>query len=293
MPATGNPRDPGRRGPAISAHRGGSETAPAGTTEAYRSSLAAGADYAEFDVRRLADGTLVAVHAARLRTPGWRPSARTTGAVVPDDTAPNGTGPNGAGPGSGEAQRRLTGSSRAVAGLSYPELCELAGYRVPRTADVLGLIAAAGARAHVDLKDPAATDQVVAQALSVLDPEAVIVTTRDQYVLRYLRRQFPDVAAGRTIGGDVAELARYTARRAAGQLRTRLDDVTAAGATWAVLHVKAASSGTLAQCRERGLATMVWTVNADDDLRRLLASPLVDVVVTDRPTAAAGLRAEL
>jgi glycerophosphoryl diester phosphodiesterase len=288
MPATGNPGDPGRRGPAISAHRGGSEIAPAGTTEAYRSSLAAGADYAEFDVRRLADGTLVAVHAARLRTPGWRSPARTTGAG-----ALNGTALNGAGPGSGEAQRRLTGSSRPVAGLSYPELCELAGYRVPRTAEVLGLIAAAGARAHVDLKDPAATDQVVAQALSVLDPAAVIVTTRDQYVLRYLRRQFPDVAAGRTIGGDVAELARYTARRAAGRLRTRLDDVTAAGATWAVLHVKAASSGTLAQCRERGLATMVWTVNADDDLRRLLASPLVDVVVTDRPAAAAGLRAEL
>jgi glycerophosphoryl diester phosphodiesterase len=281
MPATGNPRDPGRRGPAISAHRGGSETAPPGTTEAYRSSLAAGADYAEFDVRRLADGTLVAFHAARLRTPGWRP--RTTGVAAVNGTVP----------GSGEPQRRLTGSSRAVASLSYPELCDLAGYPVPRTADVLGLIAAAGARAHVDLKDPAATDQVVAQALSVLDPAAIIVTTRDQYVVRYLRRQFPDVAVGRTIGGDVAELARYTARRAAGRLRTRLDDVTATGATWAVLHIKAASSGTLAQCRERGLATMVWTVNADDDLRRLLASPLVDVIVTDRPAAAARLRAGL
>lgn len=175
---------------------------------------------------------------------------------------------------------------------SYPELCDLAGYRVPRTADVLGLIAAAGAGAHIDLKDPAAADQVVAQALNVLDPAAIIVTSRDQYVLRYLRRQFPDVAAGRTIGGDVGELARYATRRAAGRLRTRLDDVTAAGATWAVLHLKAASSATLAQCRARGLATMVWTVNADDDLRRLLASPLVDVVVTDRPAAAARLRAE-
>jgi glycerophosphoryl diester phosphodiesterase len=282
MPATGNPRDPGRRGPAISAHRGGSETAPAGTRAAYRSSLAAGADYAEFDVRRLADGTLVALHAARLRTPGSRPSARTTTAAAL----------NGAGPGPGEPQRRLTGSSRAVADLSYPELCDLAGYRVPRTADVLGIIAAAGAGAHVDLKDPAATDQVVAQALSVLDPAAIIVTTRDQYVLRYLRRRFPDVAAGRTIGGDVGEFARYTVRRAAGRLRTRLDDVTAAGATWAVLHIKAASSRTLAQCRERGLATMVWTVNADDDLRRLLASTLVDVIVTDRPAAAARLRAD-
>src|SRR5580692_12642938 len=43
--------NPGR-GPAISAHRGGSEHGPGGTYEAYRNALAIGADYVEFDVRQ-------------------------------------------------------------------------------------------------------------------------------------------------------------------------------------------------------------------------------------------------
>lgn len=55
------------RAPLISAHRGGSESAPPGTCAAYRGALAAGADYLEFDVRRTADGELVAFHDARLR----------------------------------------------------------------------------------------------------------------------------------------------------------------------------------------------------------------------------------
>ena len=56
--------NPGR-GPAISAHRGGSEHGPGGTYEAYQNALAIGADYVEFDVRQTRDGILVAMHAER------------------------------------------------------------------------------------------------------------------------------------------------------------------------------------------------------------------------------------
>jgi glycerophosphoryl diester phosphodiesterase len=55
----------GHRRPAISAHRGGSEDAPAQTWEAFRAALAHGAEHVEFDVRRCADGVLVAYHHAR------------------------------------------------------------------------------------------------------------------------------------------------------------------------------------------------------------------------------------
>ena len=51
---------------AVSAHRGGSEHAPEGTYEAYRSALEIGAGYVEFDIRRTADGTLVSCHSARV-----------------------------------------------------------------------------------------------------------------------------------------------------------------------------------------------------------------------------------
>ncbi len=49
---------------AISAHRGGSEDAPAGTYEAYVSALETGAEYVEFDIRRTADAQLVVYHDA-------------------------------------------------------------------------------------------------------------------------------------------------------------------------------------------------------------------------------------
>src|SRR5262245_66557655 len=98
-----------RPAPAVSAHRGGGETARSGTYEAYRSALEAGAEYLEFDVRRTLDGTLVAFHRAR---PGW---------------------------------------GRAVAAVSYARLCDLAGYEVPRMAELMQLLAGR-AVGHLDLK---------------------------------------------------------------------------------------------------------------------------------------------
>lgn len=58
------------RRPAISAHRGGSEVAQPATLEAYRDSLNSGAEYAEFDIRRTADGLLVVYHDSRANADG-------------------------------------------------------------------------------------------------------------------------------------------------------------------------------------------------------------------------------
>jgi glycerophosphoryl diester phosphodiesterase len=51
--------------PSISAHKGGGENVSPATYEAYKASLASGAEYAEFDIRKTLDGTLVAYHDAR------------------------------------------------------------------------------------------------------------------------------------------------------------------------------------------------------------------------------------
>lgn len=79
---------------AVSAHRGGGERHPAATWEAYRSAAATGADYVEFDVRRLADGRLVCYHDARarrtgplLRTLSYRQLCAEVGYEVPTVTA--------------------------------------------------------------------------------------------------------------------------------------------------------------------------------------------------------------
>jgi glycerophosphoryl diester phosphodiesterase len=241
--------------PLISAHRGGREAARPGSYEAYQAALTAGVDYLEFDVRGLCDGTIVAYHNAEVR------------------------------PGHSLVRRRL-----AVADLSYPELCELAGQRVPVTADLLRLIAAGRARAHIDLKVSARADAIVEQALAVLDPAAMVVTTRDVTAAAQLTRRYPAVPVGIAVGGDLAESARYLRERVRAPGLTRLTALTAAGVSWAVLHRRLARPSVLTVCRELGLTVMVWTVNSEPELRRMLARRDVGVVVTDRPCHAVQLR---
>jgi len=237
------------RAPAVSAHRGGGETAPPETYEAYRDALAAGAGCVEVDVRRTADGTLVAWHRARAR-------------------------------------------GRAVASVSYGRLCALAGYEVPRLAAVMALLAGR-AVCHLDLKDAGCAAAAVAQAAGVAGPAGVIATTGDAALAAALRRAFPAVPVGLTAGGDLAETARYRLRRACMPRLSRLDRVLAAGAGWAVLHHRLAGAALLAECRARGIRTMVWTVNGDRELTRWLATPGVDVLVTDCPARAVALRGRL
>jgi glycerophosphoryl diester phosphodiesterase len=233
--------------PAISAHRGGSESGPAGTYDAYQSALAAGADFVEFDARQTAGGELVAFHDSEL------------------------------------------GRGRPVGSLNYAELCRLAGYEVPTVTGVLQLIAGR-AGAHIDLKERDCLVAVTTEALTVLEPARIIVTTGDEAAISELRRRFPAVQAGLTIGGDLSQTMRHLTGRALGRVRSRVDAVVSAHADWAVVQERLARAGVLAECRKRGLATMVWTVNDDTALARWLGSPDVDVVVTNRPRRADELR---
>jgi glycerophosphoryl diester phosphodiesterase len=239
-----------RSAPAISAHRGGGDTARSDTYEAYRSALKAGAEYVEFDVRRTSDGTLVAFHPARL---GW---------------------------------------GRAVAALSYAKLCDLAGYEVPRMAELMQLLAGR-AVGHVDLKETSGADVIVRHAVEVLGPDGFIVTTGEDAVVTVLKRRFPAVPVGLSIGGDTAEATAFAVRRLCSPGLSRLDRVVASRADVAVVHHRLARTGVLAECRRRGIKTMVWTVNGDQALAGWLTSPHVDVLVTDRPARAIALRRRL
>lgn len=62
--------DPPPRPVAISAHRGGTETAAQGTYEAFQAALETGAEYVEFDIRRTADAQFVVYHDATVNGTG-------------------------------------------------------------------------------------------------------------------------------------------------------------------------------------------------------------------------------
>jgi glycerophosphoryl diester phosphodiesterase len=179
-------------------------------------------------------------------------------------------------------------SGQEVAATGYAEMCRAAGYEVPTTSELIQLMAGR-AGAHVDLKDPAAGAAVIAQALGLLAPASIVLTSRDPATVRTVKARHPEVGAGLTIGGNATESVRYAARWL-GPARW-VDAVAAATADWAAVHHRLAGIGVLAECRRRGVRTMVWTVTADASLRRWLARTDVDVVVTDRPARAAVLRA--
>jgi glycerophosphoryl diester phosphodiesterase len=184
---------------------------------------------------------------------------------------------------------RLGRRGPVVRALSYTELCNLAGFVVPTTNGVLELLAGR-AGAHVDLKEPDCLAAIVSQALGLVAPEHIIVTTGDQRAVRELRDRWPTVPVGLTIGGDLSQRAAYRARRAGGWIRSPVDAVISSGAGWAIVQERLARAGALAECRRRGLATMVWTVNSDAALARWLGCPDVDIVVTDRPGHAIAMR---
>jgi len=244
--------NPGQ-GPAISAHRGGSEHGPAGTYEAYRNALAIGADYVEFDVRQTRDGILVALHEERARQ-GLR--------------------------------------AQPVATVSYSRLCQLAGFEVPRVAEVMRLLAGR-ARAHVDLKETGCATAVTRLGLEVLGPAGMLVTTGDRGALAAVKREFPAVPTGLTIGsGGLGRALRLPAHPACAPALSRVELARAGMPDWAVIHRRLARAEVLARYQRQGIRTMVWTVNADGDLARWVAAPGVDALVTDRPARVIFLRGQ-
>ena len=244
--------NPGR-GPAISAHRGGSEHGPGGTYEAYQNALAIGADYVEFDVRQTRDGILVALHEERARQ-GLR--------------------------------------AQPVATVSYSRLCQLAGFEVPQVAEVMRLLAGR-ARAHVDLKETGCAIAVTRLGLEVLGPAEMLVTTGDRGALAAVKREFPAVPTGLTIGsGGLGRALRLPAHAARASVLSRVELARAGMPDWAVIHRRLARAEVLARYQRQGIRTMVWTVNADGDLARWVAAPGVDALVTDRPARAIFLRGQ-
>ena len=221
----------------ISAHSGGGERARPGSLAAYRAVVSSGAEYAEFDVRRAADGTLLAQHSAQ--HPAERP-----------DQSP-----------------ALT------------------------AAEVMRILADGGVRGHIDLKGVGFEREAVELARAAFGPDRFVVTTADPESVAAIGAEFPAVPVGLSVGFGPASITRDL-RRLRWPLLFPLTAVQASGASWVAMNYRYARPAELDHCAAAGLRVMVWTVNDDRRLTRLLADPRVAVVVTDRPEHAVALRAQ-
>jgi glycerophosphoryl diester phosphodiesterase len=168
----------------------------------------------------------------------------------------------------------------------------MAGYEVPRVADVMALIAGK-AIGHLDIKDTGGEERVVELALDLLGPGRFVVTTLEDQSVAAVKARFPAVPAALSLGRDLAEVrrSRWAATRF-GELRP-LPRLRACRADWVAVNHRLAGAGVLAQCHRAGLKTMIWTVDEDAGIRRWLADPRVTVLITNRPADALALRSAL
>lgn len=187
-----------------------------------------------------------------------------------------------------------TRQGRVLAQLGYAQLCDLAGYEVPKVADVLAAIKGR-ARAHLDLKETGDEEQLVRLALDVLGPGEFIITSPDDASVAIIRSRFPaaaDVPVALTlrVGGlTPGPGSKGTPQALLSELRP-WSRLRACGADWVAVDHRLALAGVVRQCRRRHLKVMVWTVNSDWELRYWLSRQRIDVLVTDRPARAVALR---
>lgn len=241
----------GARSPVkVSAHAGHAGPADGRTIDTYRDAIAANADYVEFDIRRTADGALVAFHDSQ------------------------------------------TSQGNPLSEVGYAQLCDLAGYEVPKAEDILAMIAGR-AKGHLDLKETGYEDTLVRLALDILGPGEFVITSLEDVSVAAIRSRFRDpdeVPVALSLGrGMTGASRREWLQTRSSELRP-LARVRACGADWVAVHHRLALAGVARQCRRHGVKVMVWTVNNEREIRYWLSRQRIDVLITDHPALAAEIR---
>ncbi|MGH3870705.1 MAG: glycerophosphodiester phosphodiesterase [Pseudonocardiaceae bacterium] len=235
----------------ISAHRGGSEDALAGTLAAYQSAAGTGAEYVEFDIRRTSDDVYVVYH---------------------EDRA-NHVGP-------------------LLSELTYDELCREVGYSAPKVAEVMKIIACT-AIGHLDLKQVGREREVIEMALDIFGQGNFVATTLEDVSVAAIKHDFPYVRTALSLGRDMAGKGHLLTARTRMSELLPLSRIRNCGADWVAVNHKLAKLGVLRLCKANDIGVMVWTVNDDKRIKRLLADDRVDVLITDHPRRAVGIRSAL
>jgi glycerophosphoryl diester phosphodiesterase len=184
---------------------------------------------------------------------------------------------------------------RPLSTLDHAQLCDLAGYPVPRVGDALDTLAGR-ARGHLDLKETGYEDRVVRLALDTFGPGQFVITTSEDVSVAAIRSRFPvpgQVPAALSLGVGLR------GAPPAEVLRTRLSELRpfprlrACGADWVALNYRLAMTGLARQCRRRGLRVMVWTVDSEPGIRYWLGGQRTDVLITGHPARAIAVRDRL
>jgi len=236
----------------IVAHRGASGYAPETTLAAYRLALEMAVDFVQMDVHRLRDGTLVAIHDPDVK--------RTT----------NGRGRL--------AELTLPELKALDAGnwfnKAYPEKArpEYVGLKVPTLQELLDLIEKSSTGCYIEIKDPERYPPDLESKLLLLIQEKGLenrtrILSFSPESVSKIKRLAPTIQTAFLISRRWKNPVEATLRVPADELALRHDL-----ATGAIVH----------SAHESGLTVSVWTVDEEEDLKRMIRFG-VDRIITNYP----------
>jgi glycerophosphoryl diester phosphodiesterase len=176
----------------------------------------------------------------------------------------------------------------AVSSLTRDDIESAVGVRPPLLTEVLH--ACAGRiKLDVELKEDGYVPEVMAALKAISDPGEFVVTSFLPSAVGAVKIAFPEVKTGLLIGGSA---------RWAG-LPTSFRELFPVGlarqvrADYLAPHYTLDQFGTVARAAAAGLPCLLWTVNADNDIRAFAADPRVAVIITDRAERALDIVADV
>jgi glycerophosphoryl diester phosphodiesterase len=281
----------------LEAHRGGRGLLPENTLPAFANALSMGVDTLELDIGVTRDGEVVVSHERGLNpdlarepggayiTPPGTPFARLTldevkrydvGQIRPDSN-----------------YAKTFSAQRAVPGT-----------RIPTLKEVFGLVRKSGnaaVRFNIETKiDPGHPDDTldpaafVAKLLGVIEAEQVsgrvMIQSFDWRTLLLVQQQAPKIptvyltiqrGSAPTVARDKATswTAGFNPADHGGSLPRTIK--AAGGAVWSP-YFGDVTAASIAEAHDAGLRVVVWTVNREDDMARMIALG-VDGIISDQP----------
>lgn len=237
----------------VFAHRGASQYAPENTLEAFRLAMEQGAEGIELDVHLSADGELVVIHDETLE--------RTT----------NGTG---------LVKEHTLAQLQALRADNHMEGFEAA--RIPTLRQVLELVRPGDMQVNIELKTGILWYEGIEKKTLELVKELgmqdrVVYSSFNHYSIERVRGLDPQAETAYLYSDIICDVERYAAAHGVNGLHPGL---------W---NIK--MPGFLKTYLDSGLAVRVWTVNEEEDLRRLMQAG-ADVITND-PALAVRVRRSL
>ena len=234
-------------------HRGASAAAPQNTLAAFRQAIEFGADGVELDVHLSKDGAVVVIHDFTL------------------DKTTDGTGR--------VSQKTLAQLKALDAGVKFSP--QFAGERIPTLSQVFDALEGK-LLVNVELKAPlgSANTALVVPVLDVVRKHGmekrVLFSSFNVHVLGGMKKLAPHIPAGVLYAPDSPVYARHA----------WLDPFEPHEARNP--HFSMVTRPIVRWCHARGLQVNVWTVDAPDEMQRLIVAD-VDAIITNKPDVLRGV----